>query len=684
MAEKSSDGDLVELLRKRVGFNDYRADRQWQEDAMLINMAFWSGKQRIWFTEGRQFQSDYGYGSDDSGYQINLIESRVANAVARVLAVQAEFRAKPESGSMEDREIAATTDRVFDHLRSVTGWERTRRLGTLYKAICGDVYYKVRWDALAGDPTRFYKLDGRSKAVVPEMTLSPELQAQLEADGKFEDVPNGDVAVEMVSPFAAFPDPSARDGGIKACRYFSTRQMVDIAAVAENWDVDEKDIQPENGGQGARLYDEAIAFMTAGNAAMSPLMSWMVPPDKLGRRCMYVESWERPSRRFKRGRRIVYAGGKILNRDRKGGLDNPFAADRSGWAHLPFVKDPWSPHPGRFWGKSLVESLISPQFNLNLTRGQLVRFMLTFGLPNTYVGDQAGIDTDTMSAGGGRIYKMNEASVKNVSHGPVPQMPPDIARFGDVCLGDLNAAASQTEIEASSLPGQLRSGAAIRSMNEDRYMPLTIPASASVQTVQEVGQVMLAVTKLYYGPDRVMRYLGEDNEWVVEKFNAANLVTDLQIVAEPSVTNTLASERADLLDALQMGAFNPQLSEEDRLLIYSGLHYKTSDEFIRRKLAPKKKQERELQAMMQDWTKFVPNGYPVLESDDHVIEARAVQAFMWTPEFEALDPNVQALITLHWKTHEAYIAQAVEQQLALQAQIAGTPGQKGQASQPAV
>lgn len=680
MAEpKSQEGDLIELIRKRAGTYDYRADRMWQEDAAFINLAYWSGKQRFYFQDRLLIPEFVPDEAEASAYQINIIESRVANAVARVLGVQAEFRCKPETGEMVDREMAALTDRVFDHIRSVTGFDRTRALVTLWAAITGCAYYKIHWDPLKGDPTRFYKVDGRTTAVMPEVLLTPQMKAEKEQRGHFEDFPSGEISIDVLSPFSIFQDSSARDGGIKDCRWLIEKHFVDIDVVAERWDVDPKDLVAEEGGQGVRNWEENIAFMAAG-PSLSPGATWTVPPDKRGKRCMYVEMWERPTREHKQGRRVVYAGKKILNLNRMGGLKNPYAADRTGWAHIPYVKQDWSQHPGRFWGKSLVESLVGPQWHLNFSRGLMAKFMATFGLPNTFVDEMSGIDTETMSAGGGKIYKITTGS--KVQPGPVPQMPPDIANFGNTCLSDINMAASQSEIDAAALPGQLRSGAAIRSMNEDRYMPLTIPAATAVQAVKEVGQVALAIGKLNYGDDRLLKYLGEDNEWVVEKFNGANLVTDIQIVGEPSVTNTLNSERAEMLDAIQSGAFNPQFDEETRLLILSGLHYNTSDEFIRRKLQSKKNQEREIQQMLKDPARY-PQGYPVLEWQDHAVEAATCVAFMYTPEFEKLDPFTQGLITQHWKQHQAFIQQAIEAKIALESQMKGAPGEKGQASQPA-
>lgn len=679
--ERGPDADIVEMIRKRVGFNELRPERYLLEDSALVNLAYWSGKQSLYY-ENRQFLDATLWAEpDEVRYQINLIRSRVLNAVARVINVNAEFRARPESSSARDRETAKMSDKVFDHIRIVTDFEYVRSMATLWACITGSAYLKCMWDPLIGEPTRFYKADGRTSAVIPEIMLTPAARAEKDRDGLFEDWPSGDLSVACESPFAVYQDTSSRDAGIRGCHWIASRHWVDRDRVAEMWDIDPKDIPTEEMQGGVRNYDEAIAFMSAGTGIQP--FQWTIPEDKIGRRVQYTEMWERPSRDYPRGRRICLAGRMVLNRNRKGGMDNPYAGDRSGWAHLPYVKVDWITHPGRFWGASMVEDLIGPQYYLNRARSLKAKFMETFGLPNTFIGDATQLDTDSMAAGGGKIYKMSEQSIVRVQQGPVPMMPREVAEFSLEALSDLNSAASQSEIEASALPGQMRSGAAIRAMNEDRYMPLSVPAKLSVRAVRDAGRVLLAIGKLYYGNNRLLRYMGEDNEWIVEAFNGADLVTDIQVIGEPSVTDTVAAGRAEMLDAVQSGAFNPQFDAETRELILSGLYYNTSDEFMRRKLQAKRHAESVIQKVMADPARWAQTGYPVMEYQNHEVEARELQAFMYTQEFERLDPMTKSILTKYWKDCTMYVQLAMQAQLQLQASLKGSPGEKGQASQPA-
>lgn len=677
-----TEGDIVEMVRKRVGFNELRPERHQLEDAMLIQLMYYSGKQQFYY-EQRQFIDAVQYADPEMArYQINLMRSRILDACARVLNVNAEFRARPEGASAKQRELAALSDRVYDHIRIVTDFEHVRSLAELWAAITGAGYLYCQWDPTIGEPDRFYKLDRKTSAVIPEVLLTPDMREEKDRDGLFEDLPKGDLKVSCESPFSIYEDTSARDAGVAGCRWIARRHWVDVDVVAEHFDMDVKDIPTDEPTQGIRNYEEAIAFMSTG-VGISPY-AWAVPPDKQGKRTNYTEMWERPSRLHPRGRRICLAGTTVLNYKRRGGLDNPYAGDRSGWAHLPFVKVDWVEQPGRWTGSGLAEDMMSAQHYLNKSRSLVAQFQEDRGLPDTFISDSSGLDTDNMRAGGGKIYKISDqAAARGVLNGPVPQMPREVAEFGSVALNDLNMAAAQSPVDAAKLPGQVRSGSGIRAINEDRFMSLTFPARNSVRAARDAGRCLLAIGKLYYGKGRLLKYQDGGAEWVVEEFSGADLVTDLQITAEPSVTDTIGTRRAEMLDMVQAQAFDPTMREEDREMLFAAMALNAPVEFVARKLSAKRHAELVIHELSTDFTRWIPEGYPVFEWQEHAREAREVVAYMYTNEFRRLDPMAQSLITKYWKDCVSYVQLAEQRQLELQAALKGTPGQKGQASQPA-
>lgn len=651
------------------------------EEQMLTCMLYYNGQQRIEWVDGRVFTRYQTDTEDEVFYKVNLLKARTISAVSRVHNVQGEFDVRPPRGDMRSREIADLSKRVFAHIREVTDFQKHREHAEKWAAITGTAVYKIRWDPNIGDPTRYYWTDKVTKTALTADMLSREEREQKTADGLFEDRAPGDLSIEVLSPFSAFPDTSARGGGMRACQWFGEKHYVDIEPLAERFDIDPDEIKPIEFSQGVTNYEDAMAFMSSGSW-FSPA-GFAIPRDKQKKRTLYVEMWARPSAHYPKGLRLIWAGGQLLNGKSKilPDIDNPYAADRTGWSHLPYVPHYWVENPARFWGNGLCEDMLTPQFYLNEMRSQKIRFARTFGLPNTFVGKDAGLDLDNIEAGGGKIYGISEASATKVQYGPVPQMPVEVGNLDMALAADLNATASQSEVSGDALPGQLRSGSAVRALNEDRFMGLSIPARGSVTAARDCGKVLLALGKMYYGPNRIMQYLGEGNTWVVEAFDGADLINDVVIIGQASITDTQTNQREEMLDAVQAGVFNPQFDRMTKAMILDGLHYNTSDEFVRQQLQAKRACEREIQLLLQNPAKYAM-GFPVFDWQDHEMHCETLKQFFYTPEFEQLDLAIQSVLNTNYAQHKQLLmAEQMAQAQAIEA-LKGAPGQPGQASQP--
>jgi hypothetical protein len=669
----TSEQETIQMVMSRVYPIHMRTERTWQEEAWLKTMAFFSGKQDFYIDNGHMWDATPGEDDDhDVIYRANKMASAIYRAVAKVSSVHAEFRAVPETGAARHRRIAETSERVFVHLREQFDFDEKQLLALMWASICGTSYYKVEWDPRIGDVKRYY-MDA-DKQPVPDLMLTNEQRNRMDAAGQFDDEYLGDISCTVESPFAIGHDWSVRDGGVKACKFMYDKHYMDIDVIADAFDVDASDIMADDGNSGLRNYEEAIAFMSSGSY-VTPL-SYAVPKDKQGKRTSLIQMYERPSRKHKKGRWVVYAGG-LLIRDK----DNPYIGDRSGLAVLPYVKMDWVRHPGRWWGRSLAEDLVNPQFQLNNARSKEIAFLNVFGAPPTWVDPAAGIDTDIITTRAGSILKAHNPNM-NVKVGSSPHLPPEVFATGDRVERDLNDIASQSEIDGSKLPGQMRSGVALRTMQSARSIALTIPQWGAVRSARDVGRIGLALGQMFYTDKRVMRYLGEDSAWVVSEFSGADLTNDLRVIGEPSSLETRDSHLADMFEALEMGALNPNENENDRFLVLKALKFRTDDEVFQDRLASEGVQEREIDVMRQDPARYMERPYPAMEYEDQAGHMRVLRRFMNTREFADMDPATKAVITAHWSLHKMFLQKEQSQQMAMAEASRGTPGQRGRASQP--
>lgn len=659
------------MLNQRLTPYGLSIERVRMEQAWIKNVAYFSGQHHFFFEGGFlwDIRNDPEY-AHEVLYKSNLAALAIVRGAAKINSVNATYRVQPQTGSIRHRQIATMSERVFNHLRNQTDFEKKKLLQTMWAMIAGSGFLKVYWDPMTGETDRFYLSERTPGAFVPEILLDSEEKRRLEVAELYKDMPLGDLAVDVRSPFTIYHDWSSRDASVLGCQWMAEKHYVDRRVIAERFEVDERDLQVDEESAGLLNYEEVVASMTPG-AGFGPL-DYSTPREKNGNRCLFLELWERPSRMHRRGRRVVYAGGLLLVDG-----DNPNVAARSPYAHLPYVKQDWVPHPGRFWGRSLMEDLTSPQHHVNDSTAKALEYLRVFGSPPTFVRKNCGIKELTIRPGS--FHEVDNPQF-DVKVGSAPQIPPAAFEVRQTVERDLMMIASQSELDGSKLPSQLRSGEAIRLMQQERSIALNVPATESVHSTRDCGRVLLSLAQLYYQEERLMRYLGEDDEYVVESFSGADLHEDLVVIGQPEIGDTVAMARAEISDAVASGALNPQQNPEDRMLYLKAQKFGSSDELLQAKLQAERSQERELQAMIGSPEKY-PEGYPVMEWEDHETEMRVLVRFMYQPAFEALPPRTKALIVQHWKQHSALHQQAVMSMLQMQESLKGTPGQKGQASQ---
>jgi hypothetical protein len=484
---KMDDADLLVWVDKRVGRSTSRPERLALEEQWLTSWCFWNNKTRFWIEGGRLYDWDAFNNDlrDDIRYKVNIVRARTDTAVAKVLGVDAKFQVRPPTGSPRDRGMAELSNKVFGHVRSVADWDNYLTISTQSAAIYGTSIIKVFWDPKKGEPDRFFYEDKSLRTPVPSVLLTTEQQREYEASGQFRDLPPGDVSYSVISPFAFFYDSASRDDGIAGCQWVAERHFVDRDVIADRFGISVDEVPKVEQDNGLENYEEAIAYMSGVNGFMP--LDFAKPEDKRGNRTLYIELWHRPCKQFPKGLRVCMAGKKILSR-----TDNPNIADKTGWSHLPYIRQVWKHCPGRFWGASLVEDMLVPQHYLNEMRGSHIAFAQAHGQPMLLVGDDTGIDTDTMTSRTGRIQKVPANSINSIKPGVTPQMSPEVLNIESITEGDINKVASQQEFDGGKMPGQIRSGAGINALNQDRYAGLSIPAKMVVRTVRDAGKITLA------------------------------------------------------------------------------------------------------------------------------------------------------------------------------------------------
>lgn len=599
-------------------------------------------------------------------HQANLIRPKVLRAIAKLEQVNPTFKVAPASPSREDRHAAKLSELVFRHLWQVTKFQQKRRRALLWAATCGSGFLKISWDPTAGTANRIWLKEDENLPDV-DAAINPVIRQAREAKGRYRDTFPGEVDVEVVEPFQMWWDPKARGGGFDECDWVATRTATPTSEIKERWGVavqaDDEDLT------GVEAYREAFAWMAGG---LWSLVETRRPrPSEVA---IVTDYYERPLKsNGMKGRHLVIAGGQVLE-----GGPNPYATTGTP---LPFVKIDWFPEEGRFMGGSLVEDLRHPQRAYNEARSHTIDYQKTHGYAPTYLPKGGGVKPVQVVAMHGPIYEFN-ATVGAPVFGQPPNLPPYIAENAAIASGEMDKIAAQTDPSNNRLPGQLRSGAAIQGMQADNNAILTPISESLMEAIAEAGTQMLQLVGLFYDSPRVMQVTGKGGEYDVEYFIGADLrgQYQLQIVSQPGALESIEAREAKMMDAVQLGILNP-MNPEHIVLLFKGLNFHTSDEFINALVQQDSAEEREIKRMV-DVPNYLPQAMPWMDPE---VRSKTCERFMNSLEFEMLDPLTQQKIAARWQQWVTILQERMQQQIALTQLVSGGSPQaapKGEPSQP--
>ena len=272
----------------------------------------------------------------------------------------------------------------------------------------------------------------------------------------------------------------------------------------------------------------------------------------------------------------------------------------------------------------------------------------------------------------------------------MPTLSKEVAQNAELALREINLISSQTDPDMTKMPGQLRGGPAVKMMLEEKNKILTPTATDAVRVTVEGGRRLLGLAKHFYTGERIIKYVGDDNEFRVLEYDSAEINTDIRVVGDPGYFHSAATARAEILEYVETGIFDPVNNPEDKAAVLKALAFGSAHEAISEKLADEENQELEIHAVNSFPEKFVlqtPDGptlkpLPVQPYDDDAAHIRVLKRWLKSDDGRRADPIARGVNMAHLQMHEQRQQAAIQQQMAMMQAMQGTPGSKGKASQP--
>lgn len=620
--------DLVAYIRNQVEQSRNSAARVAFEQIALTNTAYLMGYDSVQFnTNLRQFLpvawlTGSGYSGGKSKAHTNLILPNVQNRLARLLKNPPKYDVMPEVDSVDGKDAAELSLKVINNI-----WDKERidekriELG-MWMQQAGHAWMKVSWNATKGKPLPFQQqeMDDLASAITSPEPVNDEIH--------FE----GDIDVDVCSPFEIFVDPLAKNQDEMTWLIHAKVRKISYF----------RDHYKERGhlvkSEGAWLLSIQNLFKINN---MNTRGSTGSNDDKsMENAAIELAYFEKPTRKYPRGRMIITANGILLKYD-----ELPIG-------EIPYTKFDDVKIGGKFYSESLITHLrpIQDQYNRSQARkAEMVNKGLALKI---MAGKGHGFTQESMNDNT-EILEYNH--VESTSE-PKQLKPPEIPSF--VFTEDQNLKGNFAEIAGISEPskGQIPSasipGVGLQLLIESDDTRIGIVTTSNENSWAQVGRHIAKYAATYYKTTRYLKEAGEDGEYSFTEFTGDDLRDsfDVRVKKGSTLPNSKVLKRQETVNLFDKGLLGDPADPMTRFHTLKDLDYGDVGGAWEDLRVNMQQINRTIKAIEQ-------GQIPIVSPDDnHELHYDFKNRLRKTIKYEMYQPQIKAVFDQNLAEHKMYIA----------------------------
>lgn len=513
---------LIKHIREKVEEVNNSSSRNAHMSNWMCNIAALLGFDGLtWDAQSKQFRSTNNTPAliKKNRLHINRILPTIQNRLARLTKSRPKYKVKPNSPDEDDKEAARLSEQVLDMI-----WDKeemdVKFLDLLmWTQQCGHAYLKVSWDASMGKP-----ID----------------------DTEYE----GDIRVDVVSPFEIFPDPLANND--RDCAWMVQAKVRKLDYFRMHYPERGHLVKEEGAWLLAAQYENRINSINSNSGTGANATS------QLKNAAIEMTYYERRSPKHPDGRMIVIANGvKLEEKDLPCG-------------EIPLVKFDDIAISGKYYSESVITHMRPPQeqFNRLMTkRAQWTNRVLTGKI---------------IAARGSNIIKegFNDQSGEIVYYDYVPGAPPPMAvdmpvmpsyayKEEESLLNHINDIGGINETSRGQAPGSgITAAIALQYLSEQDDTRIGIMSRRNEKCMARFFKyVLMYACKLYITP-RILQIAGQNLEYTVKSFVGMDLNNnyDVHVIEGSTLPGSITAKRDFTLAIAERGWLgdpnNPKVQEK--------------------------------------------------------------------------------------------------------------------------
>jgi hypothetical protein len=617
-----------------------------------MNLAYFSGNQWMAWDGNRLYRPQMRRS------QLTIVDNRIGPVVRTEIAKMTKqrpvFTVTPSSSDEQDTNASELGEQLMRYLWKHLFLHELTMKALLWSRITGAGFLKCYWDSSIGDkrdvllrPDGKLLEDAQGKPVDPAAIDHTSLPGVTK-----KTVAQGDLKVEVRSPFQMFVDPLADT--FEEAEWVIEESIKSVAYVQRRYNVTVEGDAPANPG------------------LVEARMSNAPEPGSGGYKGVKVrEYWAKSSPDHPNGRRAVWTKDKMLLED-----NDPFDA-------CPYVMLSGIPIPGRLWPTSIVEQLRGPQDELNKVKSQIAENRNRVGNPTILASKQAVQDPekflDSMTRPGGTYFFDDVGSPNTVpTFLQPPTLPPyvveEIARIEE----SIQEISGQHEVSSAQVPPGVTAASAINLLMEADDTRLGPAMSDYEFQLGKLGQKLLKLAGKYYTDARTVSIGGDNGAWQIFDFRGSQLRGNnhVEVQAGSAFPQSKAAKQAwmqDLLTFMVQSGNPPKGRALAQFLKDSQVG--GAERLVEQDTLNEGQCNRENVLLAQG------QALPINDYDDDDAHVANHTDFQKQPHYQSLGSQLKEVVEAHVNLHRQRLASQQQAQMQVAMQMQGTPSPEQQQAQ---
>lgn len=526
--QSREDDELCTHVKSKVEQVRASANRIAHEAIWMTNIAYLLGFDGLSYSSNsRQFipvnrASNY---LKKNRIHVNKILPTIQNRLSRLCKNPPRYDVRPDTQDTDAKEDARYSLQVLGSLWEKLKLDEKRIPLFMWTQECGHAYVKICWDDTSG-----------------RMIKDPQTG---------EDVFEGEVRAEVVSPFEVFPDPLAKT--LDEASYIIHAKIRSLEYFKAHYPEKGHLVKEESAWLLSMQYEQRINSLNSRGPSQGGLQ------DQLKNTAIELVKYEKPRKEYPNGRMISTANGVLLE-------DKELPC-----GEIPFAKFDDILIGGKYYSEAIITHLrpIQDQYNETIRRRAEWTKRLLAGKYITARGSAIAQESLNDESGEVTYY----TPVPNAPNGgmPTPMQVPMIPQWAyqeEQALDKMFAEISGiSEVSKGQLPSASIPAIGMQLLVEQDDTRIGVMTEQHEQAWAHVGGLILKYVQKYYKLARKLKSAGKSLAYTVQEVSGDKIKnTDVMVIRGSTVPGSKTLKRQDIMNTYKEGLLgdpnDPKIKEK--------------------------------------------------------------------------------------------------------------------------